>query len=27
VIVAFGGYEVMLGSGASNVQNAGLTAQ
>jgi type VI secretion system protein ImpK len=27
LVVAFGGYELMLGSGVSNVQNAGLTAQ
>ncbi len=27
VVIAFGGYEVLLGSGVSHVQNAGLTAQ
>jgi type VI secretion system protein ImpK len=27
VVIAFGGYELMLSSGVSNVQNAGLTAQ
>lgn len=27
VIVAFGGYELMLSSGVTNVQNAGMTAQ
>lgn len=27
VVIAFGGYEVVLGSGVSHVQNAGLTAQ
>jgi type VI secretion system protein ImpK len=26
-LIAFGGYEVLLGSGVSHVQNAGLTAQ
>lgn len=27
VVIAFGGYELMLSSGVSNVQNAGLTSQ
>ena len=27
VVIAFGGYELVLGSGVSHVQNAGLTAQ
>jgi type VI secretion system protein ImpK len=27
VVIAFGGYEVVLGSGVAHVQNAGLTAQ
>ena len=27
VVLAFGGYEILLGSGATQVQNAGMTAQ
>jgi hypothetical protein len=26
-VIAFGGYELLLSSGVSNVQNAGLTSQ